>query len=179
MTKFAYCDTKREDGVYVKYERVEEYDNLSENPKYELPGMSRDRLRGFQGGDWHFIGVRAKAVIEVVQAGTAVAYELLSPGLWGIESDSDEEYIKSVFEDECEILRNDLAMIGEHFKPKNWKWFVIEYSGMENEEACPDSYPSLQEACKAMYSAYTDGEIEEWSVRIAVDRGDGNKSYDY
>jgi hypothetical protein len=118
MTKFAYCDTKREDGVYVRYEKVEQYDDLSGNPKLVIPGIPRERLRAFQGNEWHFIGVRAKAIVEVVQAQTAVRYEFLSPGLWGVESDSDEEYLKSVFEDECEILKNDLALIGEHFKPE-------------------------------------------------------------
>jgi hypothetical protein len=116
MTKFAYCDTKRPDGVYVRFERVSESDAHMGDPQREIEGITRKRMNSFMRGDWWFIGVRAKAIIEIVQSGTAVTYELVSPGLWGVESDSDKEYLKSVFEDECEILKDGLEMIGTHFK---------------------------------------------------------------
>jgi hypothetical protein len=202
MTNHQYHVTKREDGVYVTFERVIMDDHDAGEPDenndgfwpsldpesagYVKPDMfgeemlkANARMDAWKNDEWRYVCVRAKAVIEVVQDETAVAYEFLSPGLWGVESDSDEEYLKSVFNDECEILKNDLALIGEHFKPKTWKWFIVEKSGMEDESVCPDAFPSLQEACKAMYSTYTDEEIEAWTVRIAVNRIDDVLTYDF
>jgi hypothetical protein len=201
MTEFAYCDTKRPDGVYVKFER-----SIAEDRTYGRPDENDDgfwpsespnaagyvepdrfaaemvkaesRMRAWERGDWGYVGVRAKAIIEVVQSGTTTTYELASPGLWGVESDSDEEHLKSVFEDECEILKKDLAMIGAHFKPKIWKWFIVEYSGSD-EEGKSDPFETMEEAVDAMHSSYTDDEIQEWPIRIAVDRGDGVLMYDF
>lgn len=202
MNGFMHYDTKADDGVSVEFEclivhdpdnsKPDEHDDgfwPSADPNaagYVEPALfetetakATTRMNAWKAGIWWYVGVRAKAIIMVRRSGVGTVYELTSPGLWGIESDSDESYLASVFENECEILRNDLAMIGAHFKPKDWKWAVVERSGMENEDPCPDKFDSFQDACKAMYSAYTDVEIEMWPVKIAVDRGDGNLSYDY
>ena len=68
-----------------------------------------ERKRAYARGDWHMIGIRAKAAIEIHRPGYTTTYELTSPGLWGIESDSSEDYLTQVFNEECATLRDDIA----------------------------------------------------------------------
>lgn len=67
-----------------------------------------DRLAAYKRGEFDFVGVRAEA--EVVVEG--VVQTLTSGGLWGVESDSGEEYIESVAVEEYEQLRKVLKTIG-------------------------------------------------------------------
>jgi len=67
-----------------------------------------DRLAAYKRGEFDFVGVRAEA--EVVIEG--VVQTLTSGGLWGIESDSGEEYIESVAVEEYEQLRKVLKTVG-------------------------------------------------------------------
>jgi len=67
-----------------------------------------DRREAFQRGDFSFVGVRAEA--EVVIEG--VVQTLTSGGLWGIESDSDKEYIEDVALEEYDSLRDILKSVG-------------------------------------------------------------------
>jgi hypothetical protein len=67
-----------------------------------------DRRAEFERGDFAFVGVRAEA--EVVVEG--VSQTLTSGGLWGIESDSGEEYVREVAAEEYGDLRKILTSIG-------------------------------------------------------------------
>lgn len=60
------------------------------------------------GDDWHMIGVRAVAIIDV----QGIRQEISSPGLWGIESDSGLDYILSVWRDELSTLADMLDELG-------------------------------------------------------------------
>lgn len=76
------------------------------------------RMDAYNRGDWHMIGIRAVAHIHVYNvSGGYTMYELTSPGLWGIESDSDESYLQEVFKEECSQLQADIvAMRDAEFK---------------------------------------------------------------
>ena len=80
------------------------------------------RLKAYRAGDWHFIGIRAKALIRVDRySGKTLNYtvfhEMTSPGLWGIESDSGADYLEEVYKEECAMLRADIvAMKDAEFK---------------------------------------------------------------
>ena len=67
-----------------------------------------DRLKAYQDGEFQFVGVVVEAEVEIE---STVQY-LRSPGLWGIESDSDKDYILSVCSDEYEELRKVLKTVG-------------------------------------------------------------------
>lgn len=72
------------------------------------------RLDARRRGDWSFIGIRAEATIYVpIGQGCFSAYTLTSPGVWGIESDSDESYFAEVYEDEKAQLIDALKLIGK------------------------------------------------------------------
>lgn len=67
------------------------------------------RMESLNRGDWHCIGIIAKAEIVSPQG---VCQTIRSGGLWGVESDSDEGYLKSVEDEELATLENELAAMG-------------------------------------------------------------------
>lgn len=74
----------------------------------ESPAQDYARFEAFNRGDWHFIGVKARA--EVVIGDTIQT--ITSGGLWGIESDSDADYVTSVKKDELSALVGILLSLG-------------------------------------------------------------------
>lgn len=79
-------------------------------------------MESLSRGDWHFIGIRAEAEIGL-PTGTyssaarggeehVLCQTVTSGGLYGIESDSDAEYIKSVEDEELAALRQQLHALG-------------------------------------------------------------------
>lgn len=77
-----------------------------------------DRNEAFKRGDFSFIGIRLKAgiVLKSKQGYTIVGTEITTPGLWGIEDDSGDEYFESVAKDEEHTLTEMLRALG--FKNK-------------------------------------------------------------
>lgn len=101
--KFAHIDTPKPDGFYVHLERLvlDDYDMA----EVEDEGASDGRRAAFERGEWHYVGVRALARCLIVNHGVGTILTLESPGLWGIESDSGEEYFAEVYEEQkAELL---------------------------------------------------------------------------
>lgn len=67
------------------------------------------KLERLNAGDWHYIGIIAKAVV-VSKTGTSQV--LRSSGLWGVESFSDAEYIASQEAEQLAELRRELEAFG-------------------------------------------------------------------
>jgi hypothetical protein len=85
-------------------------DYLFQDPHYRTEDQAR--LDAWRDGQWHFLGVRARATIKIphgINPQCWITSELLSPGLWGIESDSGDAYFRQVFQEEREILIAMLA----------------------------------------------------------------------
>jgi hypothetical protein len=72
-----------------------------------------DRLAALKRGDFGFVGVRACAQIrfETSQGGWINGPIVKSPGLWGIEDDSGEEYFREIGDDEAAELANMLKAL--------------------------------------------------------------------
>ena len=71
------------------------------------PIQDEARLRAWQNDEWHFVGIRAKAQIKIpygTNSGCWITSQLVSPGLWGIESDAGHWYFQHVYQDEGDIL---------------------------------------------------------------------------
>jgi hypothetical protein len=84
-------------------------DYLFQNTQYR--DEDEARLKAWCNDEWDFVGIRAKATIKIpfgIDAECWIVGELLTPGLWGIESDSGAEYFQRVFQEEREILLNML-----------------------------------------------------------------------
>jgi len=75
---------------------------------YRWIRSDHQRLEQFEAGVLHMVGIRARAKIYVNGAVT-MRY---SPGLWEIESDSDEDYMQEVGEEELKQLEPDLELEG-------------------------------------------------------------------
>jgi len=80
-------------------------DYLFQDPHYR--DQDEARFKAWRNDAWRFVGIRAKAAIKFpygVNGECWITSELLSPGLWGIESDSGEHYLRQVYQEEREIL---------------------------------------------------------------------------
>jgi hypothetical protein len=66
----------------------------------------------YRQGEFDFIGVRAAVELPIPYGKDRSLSRIESPGLWGIESDSGEDYLESVFQEESNILADMLAELG-------------------------------------------------------------------
>lgn len=94
------------------------YDDVAdpeERAKYRQQDLAR--LVAYRRDDWYMIGIRAVATIWIDRGSYKTHYEMKSPGLWGIESDSEPSYFDSVYKEECSTLQADIeAMKTAEFK---------------------------------------------------------------
>ena len=101
--------------VTVVFTRQEYEDNDSDVSYLEQDCFDneagRERLAAFKRGAWHMIGIRAVATVHVTRGQMTTSYTLESPGLWGIESDSEDSYLQSVFKEECNQLQADIQAL--------------------------------------------------------------------
>ena len=87
-------------------------DYLFQDPLYRREDEAR--LATWPHGDWHFVGVRARAIIKFPYGANPDCWatsNLLSPGLWGIESDSGDAYFEEAYREERAILIDMLASL--------------------------------------------------------------------
>jgi hypothetical protein len=90
-------------------------DYLFQDPDYSEEDEAR--LKAWRRDEWHFVGIRARATIKIPYGTNPqcwITSELLSPGLWGIESDSGDQYFQEVYQEEREILTTMLATLKTH-----------------------------------------------------------------
>ena len=74
-----------------------------------------ERREAFERGDFGFVGVRAVAEITFEHedtGGWTQGPRVTTPGLWGIEDDSGEDYFREVGEDEAGELVDMLHALG-------------------------------------------------------------------
>ena len=77
-------------------------DYLFQDQDYRTQDQAR--LDAWRNGEWHFVGVRARAIIKIPHGMNPqcwITSGLLSPGLWGIESDSGDEYFLQVYQEDA------------------------------------------------------------------------------
>ena len=67
------------------------------------------RLERLNQGDWCYLGITALAD---VRSESGIIQTIRSGGLWGIESDSGEDYFAEVEEEELDGLRRELGSFG-------------------------------------------------------------------
>ena len=70
---------------------------------------SAERLAAYRAGEWRCIGIRARAAFLIGLGRAAMIQTVESPGLRGIESDSDPDYLDEVFAEEARTLRGILS----------------------------------------------------------------------
>ena len=71
-----------------------------------------ERLAEYKRGDFSFVGIRASVCLDIPHGGYTIIQVVESPGVWGVESDSDSDYITSLYDDECNVLVSMLETMG-------------------------------------------------------------------
>ncbi len=100
-------------------------DEMPDASYLEQEGLGfEDRLAQYRAGDFSFVGVQVEAELYIPYGDGYIMQSVLTPGLWGIEDDSGEDYFRSVAGDEIEVLRD---MLGELNVPVK---FILEPYGM-------------------------------------------------
>ena len=90
---------------------IEEYGSLWEASKAYAWANQR-RLKDFYAGKWHMQGCVARVTVSYPQGNSRRFEHFTSGGLWGIESDSDEEYRVEIEMDQLGDLKRHLEQLG-------------------------------------------------------------------
>lgn len=104
--------------------------NITAEEAAEMRAQDAERLAAYNRGEWYCVGVRAIAEIVIptsVEGGWIIKSKIVSPGLWGIESDSEDGYLEEIGKEELaqlyEILRDGFRFpadeLVEHFQSDN------------------------------------------------------------
>jgi len=98
----------RKPPVELRSVRVVIEEDADPDVSYLEQDEFEDRLEAYRRDEFHFVGVRVEA--EVFIADTVQL--LTSPGLAGIESDTDEEGLDQIIDEEWKALRDVLKTVG-------------------------------------------------------------------
>lgn len=71
---------------------------------------NEDRRAAYQRDEFSFVGIRARVRRHNWRTGVVSVVE--SAGLWGVESDSGEDYFRAVGEEELASITGDVATAG-------------------------------------------------------------------
>lgn len=139
--QFRNFDAKGPQVVSIRWERLNPRDETAERPDEmqdgfwpsadpEAPGYigehtaaelaeaqaaAQARMDAWERDEWEYVGTIARAHIAVpIGGGSFVTFTIDSAGLWGTESDSEESYLESIFEDEKASLTGQLEALGRH-----------------------------------------------------------------
>jgi hypothetical protein len=72
------------------------------------------RMESLESGKWYMLGVQAVCRLKISHDGgkSWLLQDIHSSGLWGIESDSDESFIKQVEYEQLEELKRLVITLG-------------------------------------------------------------------
>ena len=101
------CQQTDDDVGDISY--LQQCDINSKNPdERQNAKQDKKRLEAYYNNEWHFVGIQAVAEIRI----DGLLQTISSSGLWGIESDSSDEYFDEIFEEEKEQLKDVLLQLG-------------------------------------------------------------------
>jgi hypothetical protein len=96
---------------YFNSGSVDKSNTDEDNRKYAK--QDYERMTDLERGCWGFIGVRAEAEIAIPNGNDSATMQTIrSGGLWGIESDSGDDYFAEVGNDELADLKTQLHALG-------------------------------------------------------------------
>lgn len=83
------------------------------NPaNWEYRKQEYARMEAYNKGTWHCMGIRAIAYLLVGPENFRTVQTIETPGLWGIESDSDKRYLAEIAGEELSTLKDLLLELG-------------------------------------------------------------------
>jgi len=97
---------------------------------YQYGKQDYERMESYNRQDWAFIGIVAKATVRFSTSeddtGITRIHHFRSGGLWGIESDSGEAYLKEVAQEQLSDLRAVLDAFGIPVTDEEWSALTID-----------------------------------------------------
>lgn len=152
------------DDLVTKYELIYEYDEddnekpiglkIIESMQYSQEDADKDWMEVYRwikedehrmdcyGRTWHMFGIRAVATLHFPDRNTEdkIIQKISSPGLFGIESDSEDAYFQEVEEEQIAILLDMLEAM--HVNVPNDFMCKLAISGTElSVDYIRDRYP--------------------------------------
>lgn len=137
MPQFSYTDSPAPQRVRISWDCVREHDDSPDRPDERDDGFwpsldpdaagyigeggdfnaemekAQARMAAWEADDWHYMGLRCRAIIHIpIGHGSFRVLTIESAGLWGIESDCGDDYVRQVFGDERETLLAELRTLG-------------------------------------------------------------------
>jgi hypothetical protein len=91
---------------------VENYAGESPEDIRNYVRQDYERMERLQHGDWCYIGIQAEAEILIPPGSHSIVQEITSGGLWGVESDSDKDYLAEIETEQLSELREQLRALG-------------------------------------------------------------------
>lgn len=89
------------------------YEGVSPEDRAEYETQDKARLAAYNLGRWWFVGIKACAMIVMFcNSANWLTNEVSSGGLWGIESDSGDDYKKEIAQEELYSLCDALQELG-------------------------------------------------------------------
>ena len=93
-------------------EKIIHLDNDPDISYLEQEGFE-DRLKAYNNSQFGFVGLLVNATFAIQLSENTWKIDTISTGgLWGIESDSQDEYLEEVWREEYEEMMNMLDIIG-------------------------------------------------------------------
>ncbi len=114
------------------------YDDLPAEEAARYKTEDAEQIAAFNRGDWHAVGCRAVATLVLERPGLVdTEIVLTTPGIWGIESNSDPEYFLATGQEELEsYLVRDLEDM--RFSPEEINAAVADIRAGTVEISSPD-----------------------------------------
>lgn len=112
----SWLETEMKDGKIISSARYTNDDIKTHGLAKVKKWIAEDHKRlDSYGTEWVMTGIIAHAEVLIPKKTIPPSYQIVSlqsGGLWGIESDSDKSYLKSIKSDELEDLADNLAAFG-------------------------------------------------------------------
>lgn len=89
-----------------------QYENATSAEEREYNERDKERIAAYNNGNWWCVGIQAVAQIAIPTGDNTSTLQLIkSGGLWGIESDSEKEYMETTAKDEADELKKLLVAL--------------------------------------------------------------------
>ena len=90
---------------------LDQFERSKDTEEQKYYKRDQERKEQYNNDQWHMVGITAQATIRVKTGDSCILQWVESPGLWGIESDSEPSYLASVAVEELEQLKEMLIAL--------------------------------------------------------------------
>lgn len=107
-----FSDTPEENAIDHRARSGERNALRYFNPATEYGELDYERMMAYKMGHWYMVHVAAKVTVKIPFGDGYILHTVESPGLWGVESDSDDDYVHEIFKEESRTLEQMLTKMG-------------------------------------------------------------------